>query len=78
MIAKPVSNDIQEDVGENPVETRSGKWALVIAIVASLMMIGLPFLGPLFFVAIPILFVLTLPCLIWFFWQKHQENLTRE
>lgn len=77
MIAKSVSNEVHNEAGGNQEQSVSGKWALFIAIMASLLMIGLPFLGPLFFVAIPILFILTLPALLWFFWQKHKENTNR-
>jgi|GEM_PF-2141163 len=73
MIAEPTISDQKSHRKEQPVDGRRGGWAIAIAIVASLLMIGLPFLGPLFFVAIPILFVLTVPCLIWFFWQKSKE-----
>jgi len=61
--------------GEKSKQLVKGGWALVFVIIASLLLIGLPFLGPLFFIAIPILFILTIPALIWFLYQSKKENL---
>lgn len=57
-----------------PIRRNKGAWALILVIIASLLLIGLPFLGPLFFIAIPVLFVLTLPALIWFLYQSKRES----
>lgn len=53
---------------------KKGGWAFVLVIIASFLLIGLPFLGPFFFLAIPILFVITLPALIWFLYQNKREK----
>ncbi len=57
-----------------PVRRNRGAWAFILVIAASLLLIGLPFLGPLFFIAIPVLFVLTLPALIWFVYQNKKGS----
>ncbi|MCF7804449.1 MAG: hypothetical protein K9N46_09425 [Candidatus Marinimicrobia bacterium] len=49
-------------------------WAYALVIIASLMLIGLPFLGPLFFVMIPILFLLTIPALIYFIFVNTKDK----
>jgi len=53
------------DENRKPRQFNAG-WAYTLVIIASLMLIGLPFLGPLFFVVIPILFLLTVPALVYF------------
>ena len=59
---------------KEPILRNKGAWALILVIIASLLLIGLPFLGPLFFIAIPVLFVLTLPALIWFLYQNKKGS----
>lgn len=56
-------------------------WAYALVIVASLILIGMPFLGPLFFVVIPILFIMTIPALVYFYFKtrnKSEQNTTSQ
>ena len=49
-------------------------WALTLVIIASLILIGMPFLGPLFFVVIPILFIMTIPALVYFYFRARNKS----
>jgi hypothetical protein len=51
-----------------------GKWAYTIVIMISLVLLGLPFLGPLFLVITPILFIISIPALIWFLHQNKKSK----
>lgn len=64
----------EEINGGNSSTYKKSGWALILVIIASFLLIGLPFLGPFFFIAIPILFVITLPALIWFLYQNKKQK----
>lgn len=64
----------QENKG-NKEPFSGGKWAYTLVIMISLLLLGLPFLGPLFLIFTPILFILSIPALIWFL---HENKKSRK
>lgn len=66
----------QQEVSEKEEPFSGGKWAYTLVILISLFLLGLPFLGPLFFVVTPILFIISIPALIWFLHENKKSKKT--
>lgn len=63
-----------EQQSETKEPFSGGKWAYTLVIMISLLLLGLPFLGPLFLVITPILFIISIPALIWFLHQNKKSK----